>query len=129
MTGAVRREYLRHLIQSEVATATRLCEAVTDPGLRKRIAGASLNIAAVEVFFLNADRVPAHDEDQWLDIAEHWLVVHTSALRGLEFETSPADATHGRCGPVRATLVVPELVGPADLRATLHAPWAIAGAW
>lgn len=95
MTGAVRREYLRRRIRSEVSTATRLCEAVTDPGLGKRLAGVSLNIAAVEVFFLNPDPVPAHHEDQWLDIAEHWLVVHTSALRGLEFEASPADATPG----------------------------------
>ena len=75
--------------------ATRLCETLTDPGLRKRLAGASLNIAAVEVFFLNADRAPANDEDQWLDIAEHWLAVHTSAIRGLEFEAAPADATRG----------------------------------
>ena len=75
--------------------ATRLCEAVTNPGLRKRLAGASLNIAAVEVFFLNADRAASNDEDQWLDIAEHWLAVHTSALRGLEFEVAPADAPQG----------------------------------
>jgi hypothetical protein len=95
MTGAVRREHLRRQIRSEVSTAARLCEAVTDPGLRKRLAGASLNIAAVEVFFLNADRGPADGEDQWLDIAEHWLAVHTSALRGLEFEASPADAAAG----------------------------------
>lgn len=95
MTGAVRRDYLRRLIRSEVSTATRLCEAATDPGLRKGLAGVSLNIAAVEVFFLNHDRASAHDEDQWLDIAEHWLVVHTSALRGLAFEASPADPTQG----------------------------------
>ena len=75
--------------------ATRLCEAVTNPGLRKRLAGASLNIAAVEVFFLNADRAASNDEDQWLDIAEHWLAVHTSALRGLEFEAAPPDAPQG----------------------------------
>ena len=49
--------------------ATRLCEAVTNPGMRKRLAGASLNIAAVEVFFLRADRAASNDEDQWLDIA------------------------------------------------------------
>ena len=95
MTGAVRREHLRRQIRSEVSAATRLCEAVADPGLRKRFAGVSLNIAAVEVFFLNGDRGPAQDEDQWLDIAEHWLVVHTSALRGLEFEVSPADPAAG----------------------------------
>jgi hypothetical protein len=95
MTGAVRREYLRRRIRSEVSTATRLCEALTDPGLRKRLAGASLNLAAVEVFFLNADRGSAHDEDPWLDIAEYWLAVHTGALRGLESEASPADARRG----------------------------------
>jgi hypothetical protein len=95
MTGASRREHLRRRIRSEVAMATRLCEAVTNPGLRKRLAGASLNIAAVEVFFLNADRAASNDEDQWLDIAEHWLAVHTSALRGLAFEAAPAVAPQG----------------------------------
>jgi hypothetical protein len=95
MIGAVRREHLRRRIRSEVSTATRLCEAVADPRLRKRLARVSLNIAAVEVFFLNAERGSAHDEDQWLDIADHWLAVHTSALRGLEFEAAPADAAHG----------------------------------
>jgi hypothetical protein len=92
MVDVVRRENLRRHVQSETSAADRLCETVSDAGLRKRLAAASMNIAAVEVFFLNAARSPAHEEDQWLDVAEHWLVVHTSVLRGLEFEASPNTA-------------------------------------
>jgi hypothetical protein len=92
MIDAARREHLRRQIQSAASTADRLCEAVTDPGLRKRLVGASLNIAAVEVFFLNADQTPPGEDDQWLDVAEHWLAVHTSVLRGLELEASPSSA-------------------------------------
>ena len=92
MIDLVRREHLRRRIRSEVSTADRLCEAVTNPGLRKRIAVVSINLAAVEVYFLNAARLPAHDEDGWLDVADHWLALHTTVLRGLEFEAFPNDA-------------------------------------
>ena len=92
MIDVVRRDNLRCRIRSEASAADRLCEAVADPGLRKRIAAASMNIAAVEVFCLTAARLPAHEETSWLDVAEHWLAVHTSVLRGLEFEAAPNDA-------------------------------------
>lgn len=92
MIDTARREHLRRQARSEAATADRLCETVTDPGLRKRIAAASLNITAVEVFFLNPARASSGEDDQWFDVAEHWLAVHTSVLRGLEFEASPSRA-------------------------------------
>ena len=93
MRCVIRREQLRRQIRSEASTADRLCEAVTDSGLRKRISAASINLAAVEEFFLNTAGLPAHQGLAWLDVAEHWLAVHTSVLRGLEFELTPSIAT------------------------------------
>ena len=93
MVDVVRRDDLRQRIGAETATAGRLCEAVTDCELRKRIARISLNIEAVEVYFL--DRIShrsAVDEERWLDIANDWLAIHVSVLRGLQYEATVAGA-------------------------------------
>jgi hypothetical protein len=82
-----RREQIRDLVRLETALADRLAESVTDPALRKRIAAASINVGAIEAFFLNHPRArSAEDERLWLEAAEHWLAIHVSALRGLEYE-------------------------------------------
>jgi hypothetical protein len=71
----------------ETALADKLAETVTDGALRKRIAAASINIGAIEPFFLNHPLVrSAEDEQLWLEAAEHWLAIHVSVLRGLEYE-------------------------------------------
>jgi hypothetical protein len=93
MLDVARRERLRRLIQSEAATADRLCAAVTTSELRQRASAVSINITAVEVFFLNANRLPAHDEERWLDAAEHWLAVHMTVLRGLAIEAASSAVT------------------------------------
>ena len=83
----IRREQIRSLIRLETALADRLAETVTDYALRKRIAAASINVGAIEAFFLNHPRLrSADDERLWLEAAEHWLAIHVSALRGLEYE-------------------------------------------
>jgi hypothetical protein len=93
MIDVTRREQLRRRIGSAVSMADRLCEAVTNPGLRKRISAVSINITAVEVFFLDVAPLPAHEEKRWLGVAEHWLAVHTSVLRGCEFEAAANDTS------------------------------------